>query len=358
MKISILNILIIASLIISSCVSDDYFGLSSSGNIKTIEIANQASTAIIDNTTQTITIELPPGINSSALLIKSLTLSSFASSDKNVGDVVNLNDNDSIIVLAEDGSTHTWIIMPQVSSLTPKLINGDFTDWYQTSSGYYEPGLDAATTIWGTGNPGTQILGLLATTPLEVDGDLAVKMETLYNGSLSAALGMPISAGSVFVGKFDSEKIDPTNPQAAIDFGTPFIGRPERMSFDYAYSPGDENKDKNGNLLAYSDHCDIYAYLEIRYSNETLRLATAWFRDDQEVNHMTNITMEFSYGALDDSFPDYMKPENGLYVSNDSIAFVLPTHLTVVASSSYDGANFAGAVGSELLLDNVTLIYE
>ena len=52
-----------------------------------------------------------------------------------------------------------------------------------------------------------------------------------------------------------------------------------------------------------------------------------------------------------------MKPANNTYVSSDSAEFVLPTHLTFVASSSFDGANFAGAIGSTLILDDVELVY-
>lgn len=53
-----------------------------------------------------------------------------------------------------------------------------------------------------------------------------------------------------------------------------------------------------------------------------------------------------------------MKPENGSYVSADSASFVLPTHITFVASSSYDGANFAGAIDSELVVDDIEMVYE
>lgn len=358
MQSRIINTLIISAIILTSCVSDDYFGLSKYGNIKTIEIENQASQAVINNTNLTITIELPPGINSSALVIKTLSLSTFATADKAVGDALNLTDDDYITITSESGAVIKWTIIPLISSATPELVGGDFEDWYETSSGYYEPGVDAATTIWGTGNPGTQILGLLATTPIEVNGSKAVKMETLDNGALAGAFGTPISAGSIFVGKFDSENISPSDPQAAIDFGTPFIGRPQQMSFTYSYLPGEENKDKNGNPLPDGDECDIYAYLEIRSGNEILRLATAWLRSGNEVSEMTNTTIDFSYGPLDSTFPNYMKPENNKYVSIDSAAFVMPTHLTFVASSSFDGANFSGAIGSELLIDDVVLVYE
>jgi hypothetical protein len=53
-----------------------------------------------------------------------------------------------------------------------------------------------------------------------------------------------------------------------------------------------------------------------------------------------------------------MYPENNAYVSDDLAQFALPTHITFVASSSFDGANFAGAIDSTLIIDDVELVYE
>lgn len=358
MKNIYLYIILLAS-ILQACVKDDYFGYSQYGNIKSIEISNQASQAKISTDSFTVSIEIPAGVDANALKIKTLQLSSFATSDKIVGDELNLTKNETINVTAENGEVTTWTLTPFVASATPQLVNGDFNLWYQTSSGYYEPGEDATTTIWGTGNPGTQILNLLATTPIEIaDDNKAARLETLDNGKIAGTFGMPISAGSVFTGVFDSNEIDPTDPQAAIIFGTPFAGRPDAITFKYQFTPGEVNKDKQGNELPFDDMFDIYALLEIRNGNNTERLATAWIRNGDVQSELTTTRLEFTYGKLDDSFPDYMYPENGLYVGADSARFMLPTHITFVASSSYDGANFAGAIGSVLIVDDVELKYE
>ncbi len=169
---------------------------------------------------------------------------------------------------------------------------------------------------------------------------------------------MPISAGSLFTGYFNPDNLDPTDPEAAIEFGTPFTGRPSKLRFKYQYQPGEENKDRNGDELNYPDMLDIYALLEIRLNGVTERLATAWFRSSETIVDLTNIEIAFTYGELDNTFPDYMKPPNNDYVSADSAAFALPTHITFVASSSFDGANFAGAVGSVLIVDDIEMVYE
>ncbi|MDX2443057.1 MAG: PCMD domain-containing protein [Bacteroidales bacterium] len=358
MKKQILLLFAIGFILFHGCVKEDYFGLSPYGNIKTIEVSNQASQAVFNTQDYEIDIDFPPGVELSNIQITSLTLSSYAISDKQLNDILDLNQNDSIQVTAEDGTKYTWIIKPSVASSTPQLPDSDFEDWYQTSSGYYEPGTDASTTVWGTGNAGTQILNLLATTPIELSpGNKAANLQTLDNGSLAAGFGTPISAGSIFTGKFNKDNIDPTDSQAAIDFGTPFTGRPQKMNIKYSYTPGATNKDSGGNVLPDPDQCDIYCLLEVRTATATERLATAWFRSSDTIEDLTDLQMDFAYGPLDDSYPDYMRAPGTNFVSADSASFVLPTHITFVATSSFCGANFSGAIGSVLNIDELEFVY-
>ncbi len=351
--------LLLINAFLTGCIEEDFFGLSSFGEIKSMEVSNQASQAVIDTEGKIVTIEIPGGVDLTEITIKTLTLSSFATSDKKVGDVLNLTDPAEIHVTAEDGKLTVWSIKAEVAALNPQLANSNFNAWHKTSDGYYEPGEDPATTIWGTGNPGTKILGLFPTTPLEItDDDLAARMETLFNGNIPAGFGTPISAGSIFTGKFNPDDIDLSNPQAAIDFGTPFAGRPVSFKINYSYQPGAENKDKQGNPLPYGDACDIYILLEVRDVSGIRRLATAWFRSDELVEEAVTEQVVFAYGELPPDAPDYARPPDGNYVRADSANFILPTHLTFVASSSFDGNSFAGAVGSVLIIDDLELIYE
>ena len=337
-----------------------FLGLSTYGEIKSIEVSNQASQAVINSSAKQVSIEIPGGVDLAKIKIQKLTLSSFATSDLVVGDSIDLSDSVIMNVTAEDKkSVTTWTINAAVASNTPQLTNSDFNAWYQASEGYYEPGESAETTIWGTGNPGTKLLGLFVTTPIEIeDGNLAVRMETLYNGDFASGFGTPISAATIYTGKFDPDKIDISNPQAAIDFGTPFAGRPKSFKLNYIYKPGPENKDKQGNVLNYSDGCDIYLLLEVRNGSSNRRLATAWFRNDDSADEIAQLQIPLVYGELPSDAPDYAKPPDGKYVRADSAEFILPTHLTFVATSSFDGAKFAGAVGSLLVIDDLELVYE
>ena len=341
------------------CVDEAFFGLSSYGRIKTIELSNQASAASIITDSSIVRVQFPPGVDISNTVVRTLQLSSFARADLEIGDVLDMNTDQSILVTAENGTVTEWTLIAEVAGADPQLPNSNFEVWYETPTGYFEPGESAANTIWGTGNPGTQLLDITATTPFELmDQSVAARLETYYNGPLPAAFGTPISAGSIFVGKFNVDNIDPNNPRAAIDFGSPFSGRPKAFKIEYKYLPGDENEDKNEDPLPYPDACDIYILLEVRGQSSVKRLGTAWFRSDVEQPELTQLEVPITYGPLDGSFPDYMKPGDQSYVPVDSAEFALPTHLTFVASSSFDGDNFAGAVGSVLFIDNLELVYD
>ncbi|WP_027136701.1 PCMD domain-containing protein [Gaetbulibacter saemankumensis] len=359
-RIKSILLLTCSGLIMLGCIKEDYFGASPFGNIKQILVSNQSGNATIISDSLLVTVEIPGGVDLTEITIETLEISSFAKANKDQGDLLNLENDDTIQIIAEDGSAHNWTIRAFVASETPQLDNNDLNAWYKTATNYYEPGESAANTIWGSSNPGTQLLNKLATIPEDLGNDnLAAKLITLDMGDLAATFGTPIAAGSIFTGYFDSDNIQISDPQAAIVFGTPFAGRPAKLRFKYSFIPGPENKNKQGELLDFSDACDIYALLEFRQGGETQRLATAWFRSDQIQEEFMTQEVVFYYGALDNSFPDYMFPPDGQNFVNDDIAqYGLPTHITFVASSSFDGANFAGAIGSTLIIDDIEMVYE
>lgn len=352
-------IFIFGAFFLTSCLREDYFGLSAYANIKNIVVSNQSGNAVIDTQLSLVVVEIPEGIDLSKISIEKLELSSFAKSDIAVGAVIDLNHDIMFNIIAEDGSSRQWTVRAEIASSIPQLDNYDLNLWYSTSGNYEEPGASASNTIWGTGNRGSQLLNRIATKPITLSsGNRAAQMETLDNGTLGTLFGAPISSGSIFTGVFNPDNIDPTNPEAAIDFGTLFSGRPQKLQFKYNFKPGAVNKDKQGNVLSYGDACDIYALLEVRQNGVVKRLATAWFRGESLQSQLISKEIVFTYGSLDASFPAYMRPKNNLYVDAAEAAFILPTHITFVASSSFAGAQFAGAVGSKLVLDDVIMVYK
>lgn len=359
MKIKPIIFLLINLILFSSCLEEDYFGESSFADIKKISLSNQSGAAKINTEEAVVTVEIPGGVDLTQITVQALEISSFATSSISVGDVIDISTPKSVTLTSENGTIRNWTIQAFVASETPQLDNRDLNLWYETATGYFEPGESADHTIWATGNRGSQILNKIATTPKDLGGgNLAARMETLSNGPLGAIFGAPISSGSLFTGIFNPDNLDPADPSAATEFGIPFVGRPKAIKFKYSYVPGEINKDKTGTVLDYSDAADVYALLEVRLNGEPQRLATAWFRSDDIQEDLTTITLPFVYGELDNSYPAYMQPENGQFVPANQVAYILPTHISFVASSSFGGANFAGAVGSLLVIDDVELIYE
>jgi hypothetical protein len=105
-------ILLIVSIAVFACVKEDFFGYSSFGEIKSIEVSNQASQAVINSNTKNVSIEIPGGVDLSNIKIQKLTLSSFATSDMTIGDTINLTDSAIMKVTAEDGASHRPSIGP------------------------------------------------------------------------------------------------------------------------------------------------------------------------------------------------------------------------------------------------------
>ena len=135
-----------------------------------------------------------------------------------------------------------------------------------------------------------------------------------------------------------------------------FDCRPKAFNLKYLYVPGSENTSKQGNPVKYGDAFDIYLLLEVRNSSSSKRPATAWFRSDESKNGITQLDIPLLYGVI--SADEYGKKSDGQYVRADSAEFILPSHLTFAATSSFDMANFAGAMGCKLIIDDLEVIYE
>lgn len=358
MKSIKITILLLTAVLLSSCINEDFFGYSSYGEIKDIQVTNQSGPANINSQNKTVEIEIPGGVSLNELTINKLSLSSFAKANYTEGSRINLREPSKIQVVAEDGSVTSWTMKAIVASETPQLSNADFELWHKVNAGYYEPGESENSTIWGTGNPGGAMIDKIATTPLElIYGNKAAYLETLDNGFLGQLVGTPITAATIYTGRFNSDNIDLNNPRAAVELGSPFTGRPSAFKIDYTYTPGLVNKDRGGNTLNYGDQCDIYMFLEVREANKVKRLATGWFRSGEQNIDMTPIKVDLIYGILDKTFPEELLPEDG-YVPEDSVDFALPTHISFLATSSFEGDKFAGAVGSTLIIDDLELLYE
>lgn len=214
---------------------------------------------------------------------------------------------------------------------------------------------------WATGNPGYMLSSSSAlpadypTAPLEegVEGK-GVKLETKSTGQFGALAGMRLAAGNLFIGKFDVSKalID---AMQATQFGTPFNKKPLKFTGYYKYRPGKEFADENGNVLnGRVDNGSIYSVVYrnrdaagnkvVLHGDDVLTspqiVAIAKVGDIHSTDQWTFFETEYQYtGDIDLDL-----------LSNMGYS------MAVVCSSSDEGAEFRGAIGSTLQIDKFSII--
>lgn len=216
---------------------------------------------------------------------------------------------------------------------------------------------------WATGNPGFNISMSSAgayeypTAPYS-DGyyGSAVKLETRSTGPLGAMVNMRIAAGNLFIGYFDVSKAL-TNTLKATNFGLPFDRKPLRFTGYYQYTPGDELQDKYGNVISgMTDQGDIYAVFYRNHDSDGNSVML--YGDDVLTNsnivaiaRLGEVKATDGWTSFDVNF-EYTDEIDPAELANRGY------NLTVVFSSSIDGAAFCGAIGSTLIVDEVEIVCE
>lgn len=177
------------------------------------------------------------------------------------------------------------------------------------------------------------------------------KLMTMSTGSLGAMFGSPIAPGTLFLGEFIAGEAM-SAPLKTTQFGVPESRRPVMLTGYYKYTAGDKMTDKKGDEITDAkDQPDIYAVLfetdeETSYLDGTNVLTSpnivlkAQIKETKESSEWTHFELPFELqsGKTFDPEKQYK--------------------LTIVATSSKEGAHFRGAVGSTLLLDEMTIYYE
>lgn len=221
---------------------------------------------------------------------------------------------------------------------------------------------------WATGNPGFKIAKGSATpdqypsTPLAEGYDGAgVKLVTSDTGPFGVVVNMRIAAGNLFTGVFDSKSATKA-PLKATHFGDGSYNqinyRPVTLAGYYQYTPGEVFTDKAGKEVAGRiDQGDIYAVV---FRNVDSEGKSFYLTGD-------NVLTSSQIVALA-RVPNVVKTEGGwqsfsvdFNYSGELDPTILANYgysMAVVFTSSIEGAAFQGAVGSTLLIDNVSIAYK
>jgi len=220
---------------------------------------------------------------------------------------------------------------------------------------------------WATGNPGFAISRSSAqpdeypTTP-EPNGfdGAAVKLTTRDTGPFGKLKNMRLAAGNLFIGRFDATTaIMADGALKATMFGLRYTsaGKPVKFTGYYKYAPGATYQDRDGNPVeGRTDTGNIYAVLYrntdnngdavVLHGDDVLTnqhiVAVAKIDEVKNTNEWTPFTLDFGY--TEDISQSLL----------DNYGY----NLAIVFSSSIDGGNFAGAIGSTMYVDKVRIICE
>lgn len=228
--------------------------------------------------------------------------------------------------------------------------------------------------IWATGNPGFKISNSSAkpeeypTTMIEEGYQgKGVKLTTQRTSKLADMVKKPIAAGNLFIGQFDATDAL-RDAMKATKFGRPFSfsSKPLKLEGWYKYQAGEKFTDKEMKELDRKDYGTIYAVLyenidekgnqivlygdNVQSSKQIVALALVGETHDDNGKVAIGNTPEWHHFSVDFDYQSYGKTIDPVKLKNGGYS------LTIVCSSSSDGANFLGAVGSTLWVDSFKLI--
>ena len=216
--------------------------------------------------------------------------------------------------------------------------------------------------IWASGNAGTVLVRTdtkpedqpTYSTPNGYVGH-GVCLNTQSAGPFGEAFKKPIAAGNLFIGRFIPEKVI-FEPLKATEFGHSIDRDPIRVTGYYKYKPGPVFTDKDMNTFPNrTDEASIYA---VFYRNEDSEGNKVFLYGD-DVLTSPYIIKKAEVATLPPTsewtrFEMFFEGKD----ADDELVESEGYNITLVFSSSKEGASFEGAIGSELLIDEVEVIFE
>ena len=226
------------------------------------------------------------------------------------------------------------------------LHNLSFDAWYQSGSAWY-PNESSSYTVWDTANPGTATMGTNPTTP--ETSDLAVSGTGKKAAKLvsSTVLSM-FAAGNIYVGQF----VKVSGLGAELDWGYPFTSRPVALDGYYKYTPVAINKTQSPytDLSGQTDHCSIKLYLTDWTAPFRINTSTKTFFSDDDSSIIASV--DFTSDETNSEYVHFTFPIEYRDLTRT------PSYIVIVGAASRLGDYFTGGVGSTLLLDEFSLIYD
>ena len=219
--------------------------------------------------------------------------------------------------------------------------------------------------LWATGNQGFGMGNSnfspedYPTVPVEngYEGK-CVKMQTLSAGPMAATLKKFIAAGNLFIGAFDVNKALTSSLESTLmGKDNAFTEEPVKVTGFYKYQPGPEYIDAENNILPnITDEADAYAvlYRNIDENGNPVVLDGGNVLTSKYIVSKARVT---SLPPTDEWTPFEMFFEDIAPIDANKLEN-RGYNLALVFSSSKEGANFCGAIGSTLYIDKVVISLE
>ena len=220
---------------------------------------------------------------------------------------------------------------------------------------------------WATGNSGAAFVmnGVKPegfptySTPSGKEGG-GVCLNTQSSGSMGEWMHKPIAAGSLFLGKFIVEQVL-KDPLQATQFGIPNAKEPVRITGWYKYKPGEKFTDQD--MKEYPDRTDEASIYAVYYRNLDDQ-NNSYILDGHDVADLSKIldnpqvykVAQVASLPATDTWTRWEMFFEGRDVPEDIVS-ALGCNLALVFSSSKYGAQFEGAIGSTLYIDEVEVSY-
>lgn len=266
---------------------------------------------------------------------------------------------------SEDGNWHRTYKMQFVPTVVTVKDSLAFTfDDYslETTQGkYYVFHADALDADWATGNPGFN-LSMGTAKPEEYPTypnpnghtGACAALTTRSTGAFGVMVNKRIAAGNLFLGTFDLQQAL-TNTLHATRFGVPFSMKPVSFKGWYNYQPGETYQDAFGKTLeGKTDHGAIYAVLYRNHDDAGNEVVL--FGDNVKTSQQVVAIADLG----DIGQTNGWQPFEALFLYRQNIDEEtlrnMGYSLAIVFSSSNEGDKFEGAVGSTLLIDDVSII--
>lgn len=260
-------------------------------------------------------------------------------------------------VTAEDGTTVVYKASAQVLGVY------DFESWSYDTSSYPEEQKVHMAEGWASCNNAVALIkNMGALAGIQYDGEYPVRPSSdAYTRNFSALLESvdtkggtmmgakvpKVTAATIFLGTFNPYA-GIKDPMKTTSFGVMYTQQPDRVTGYYKYTPGKEFYNAAGELQeGKTDECALSAVLyEVESEKETLDgsniytsekiVAQAVLKNGNEVTEFTPFELKLNYVKEYDPSKKYK--------------------LAVIFSASADGAAYNAAVGSKLLIDDVTIV--